>query len=399
MAKNITVRELKSEPVEKKDTEMVERKGIGHPDSVADGISEQVSRALSRYYLKNFGRVLHHNTDECQIVGGQATPAFGGGAITESIYILLVGRATDKVNGSTIPVKDIAEDAARNYLKNTFRELNTEKDVVIATKIGPGSVDLRGVYETQKLLANDTSFGVGFAPFTEAERITFETETYINGELKKQIPESGMDVKVMTSRRGDKIVVTCAVAMVGRHIHDRDHYVSIKEDMREKILDFATNITSREVAVHINTADDYESGIYYNTVTGLSMENGDDGSVGRGNRVNGLITPFRPMSLEAAAGKNPVTHVGKIYNLLSNQVASKIYEIAGGDVIEANVRILSQIGKPVSEPLSSNVDLILGNGVRPGKWSSDAESILAEYLDNTDKYVTQRIIRDELSVF
>ncbi len=378
---------------------MVERKGIGHPDSVADGISEQVSRALSRYYLKNFGRVLHHNTDECQIVGGQATPAFGGGAITEPIYILLVGRATDKVNGSTIPVKDIAEDAARNYLKNTFRELNTEKDVVIATKIGPGSVDLRGVYETQKLLANDTSFGVGFAPFTEAERITFETETYINGELKKQIPESGMDVKVMTSRRGDKIVVTCAVAMVGRHIHDRDHYVSIKEDMREKILDFATKITSREVAVHINTADDYESGIYYNTVTGLSMENGDDGSVGRGNRVNGLITPFRPMSLEAAAGKNPVTHVGKIYNLLSNQVASKIYEIAGGDVIEANVRILSQIGKPVSEPLSSNVDLILGNGVRSGKWSSDAESILAEYLDNTDKYVTQRIIRDELSVF
>ena len=94
-----------------------------------------------------------------------------------------------------------------------------------------------------------------------------------------------------------------------------------------------------------------------------------------------------------------ILHVGKIYNLLSNQVASKIYEIAGGDVIEANVRILSQIGKPVSEPLSSNVDLILGNGVRSGKWSSDAESILAEYLDNTDKYVTQRIIRDELSVF
>ncbi len=399
MAKNITVRDIKSEPVERKETEMVERKGIGHPDSVADGISEQVSRSLSRYYLKKFGRVLHHNTDECQIVGGQATPAFGGGEVTEPIYILLVGRATSAVDGQVVPVKDIAEEAARNYLKNTFHELDTEKHVTFATKIGAGSVDLRSVYETQKLLANDTSFGVGFAPFTEAERITLETEAYINGELKKHIPESGKDVKVMTSRRGDRIVVTCAIAMIGRHIRDRDHYISIKEEMREKIQDFASRFTSREVAVHINTADDYESGIYYNTVTGLSMENGDDGSVGRGNRVNGLITPFRPMSLEAAAGKNPVTHVGKIYNLLSNQVASKIYEAAGGDVLEANVRILSQIGKPVSEPLSSNVDLILSNGVRPGRWASDAESILAEYLDNTDKYVTQRIIRDELSVF
>ncbi len=399
MAKNITVRDLKSEPLEKKDTEMVERKGIGHPDSVADGISEQVSRALSRYYLKHYNRVLHHNTDECQIVGGQATPSFGGGVITEPIYILLVGRATAMVNGNAVPVREIAEEAARNYLKSTFKELDADKDVTLATRIGPGSIDLRGVYETQKLLANDTSFGVGFAPFTESERITLETEKYINDGLKKLIPQSGKDVKVMTSRRGDKIAVTCAVAMVGKHIHDRDHYVSIKEEMREKIVDFASRFTTREVTVYINTADDYESGIYYNTVTGLSMENGDDGSVGRGNRVNGLITPFRPMSLEAAAGKNPVTHVGKIYNLLSNQVASKIYEIAGGDVLEANVRILSQIGKPVSEPLSSNVDLILSDGVRISKWSSEAESILAEYLDNTDKYVTQRVIRDEISVF
>jgi S-adenosylmethionine synthetase len=49
----------------------------------------------------------------------------------------------------------------------------------------------------------------------------------------------------------------------------------------------------------------------YLTVTGTSAEAGDDGEVGRGNRVNDLITPYRPISLEAAAGKNPVTHVGQ----------------------------------------------------------------------------------------
>ena len=85
MAKNITVKDLKVEPVEIRETEMVERKGIGHPDSVADGISEQVSRGLSRYYVQHFGRVLHHNTDECQVVGGQSIPAFGGGKVTEPV--------------------------------------------------------------------------------------------------------------------------------------------------------------------------------------------------------------------------------------------------------------------------------------------------------------------------
>ncbi|MCL4346861.1 MAG: methionine adenosyltransferase, partial [Candidatus Thermoplasmatota archaeon] len=293
----------------------------------------------------------------------------------------------------------IAEEAAIKYLRTTFPDLDADKNVVLDTKIGQGSVDLRGLYDTQKYLANDTSFGVGFAPFSEAEKITKETELYINGKMKETIPESGKDVKVMTSRRGNRIDVTCAIAMVGKRIADRDHYISLKEEMREKILDYAARYTDREVVVHINTANDYESGIYYNTVTGLSMENGDDGSVGRGNRVNGLITPFRPMSLEAAAGKNPVTHVGKIYNLLSMQVAEKIYDAAGGDIEEVNVRILSQIGKPVSEPLSANIDLILSDGVKIGRWSTEAENILTDYLDNIDKYVTQRVIRDELSVF
>ena len=399
MAKNITVKQLHVEPIEKRETEMVERKGIGHPDSVADGISEQVSRALCRYYVDHFGRVLHHNTDECQVVGGQSEPAFGGGKVTEPIYILLVGRATTDVNGQKVPHTKIAEEAARNYLRSTFKDLDVDKDVIIASRIGQGSVDLRGLYETNRLLANDTSFGVGFAPFSEAETITREVEFYINGELKKKIPSTGMDVKVMTSRRGNTITVTCAIAMVGKRIEDRDHYLSIKEDIREAVLDRARKYTNRDVVVHVNTADDYESGIYYNTVTGLSMENGDDGSVGRGNRVNGLITPFRPMSLEAAAGKNPITHVGKIYNLLSNQAAQRIHAVAGGDVAEVNVRILSQIGKPISEPLSSNVDLVMNNGARIGRWQSEAENILTEYLDNIDKYVTQRVIKNELSVF
>ena len=63
----------------------------------------------------------------------------------------------------------------------------------------------------------------------------------------------------------------------------------------------------------------------YLTLLGTSAEQGDSGQVGRGNRVCGLISLNRPMSVEAAAGKNPVSHVGKIYNVLAHELAMRIY--------------------------------------------------------------------------
>jgi S-adenosylmethionine synthetase len=75
----------------------------------------------------------------------------------------------------------------------------------------------------------------------------------------------------------------------------------------------------------------------------------NDGQVGRGNRVNGLITPSRTMSLEAAAGKNSVAHVGKLYNLLAHRIAHGIADDRPS-LREASVQLLSTIGKPVEEP-------------------------------------------------
>ncbi len=81
--RNIVVEELvRTPPVEMQQVELVERKGIGHPpDSIADGIAEAVSRALSREYVKRYGIILHHNTDQVEVVGGRAYPQFGGGEI------------------------------------------------------------------------------------------------------------------------------------------------------------------------------------------------------------------------------------------------------------------------------------------------------------------------------
>jgi S-adenosylmethionine synthetase len=398
MERNIFIEQLTHASIEKQDTEFVERKGIGHPDSIADGLAESVSRALCKMYKERYGRILHHNTDEVEVVGGQSAPKFGGGAMLEPIYILLVGRATTEVNGERLPYRTCALRAAYSYLEKTCKSLDVEWDVTLDCRIGQGSVDLRGLYETRRLLANDTSFGVGFAPLSETERITLETEKFINGKLCRTMPELGEDVKVMACRTRDSIALTIAIAMVSGKVPDKSHYQSSIRDATSKIQDFAQKFTDRDLKVFINTADDYAKGIYYLTVSGLSMENGDDGSVGRGNRANGLITPMRPMSLEASAGKNPVTHVGKLYNILANHVASAIVDIGRGDIVEVHTRILSQIGHPIDTPQAASAKIIYASNVNPKKYEKEIRAIYNEKLANiTD--LTELIVSGKITVF
>lgn len=398
MARNISIERLNQIPIERKEVEIVERKGIGHPDSVADGIAEAVSRELSRYYMREYNRILHHNTDQLEIVGGQSAPAFGGGKILEPCYIMLSGRATTTVNGERIPYKSIAIKAAKNYLRENFVHLDLDSDVMIDSRIGHGSVDLRGLYDTSKLKANDTSFGVGFAPLSETERLVLSTEKYINGDLKKKLPAIGYDVKVMGFRQKDSINLTIAAAFVDKYVRDEDEYYSIKEELKDIVLDQASSITDKNVNVYINTGDIRDEKVEYLTVTGLSMENGDDGSVGRGNRVNGLITPFRAMSMEAAAGKNPVTHVGKIYNVLAGMIANSIIDETGGDVLEVYVRIVSQIGRLISDPHVTSIQLVYADGVDESKHRENIWRIADEKLSNiTD--LTKNFLDGKISVF
>ncbi len=398
MSRNIVIEEINYTPVYRQRVELVERKGIGHPDSVADGLAESVSKSLCKMYLKEYDRILHHNTDETQIVGGQSAPQFGGGSVLEPIYILLVGRATTEVNGERLPYRTVALKAARDYLGEHFPHLDLNNDISLDTRIGKGSVDLTGVYSSKKLLANDTSFGVGYAPLSQTEKVVLETEKFMNNSLKRKVKGTGEDVKVMASRFNSTISLTIACAMVDKYIDDKDAYISIMEEVNERVKEYANSLTDNEVIVYLNTADDYKEGIYYNTVTGLSMENGDDGSVGRGNRVNGLITPFRPMSMEAAAGKNPVTHVGKIYNILAKLISNQIAEEAGGDVEEVRVRILSQIGKPIDNPYMASIQMIMADNVDSSSLSRESESIADYWLSNIDE-VTRKTVNGQITVF
>lgn len=138
--------------------------------------------------------------------------------------------------------------------------------------------------------------------------------------------------------------------MIGRHIHNLDGYLQQKAIVQALTSEATQRLSHRPVEALVNTGDGKTEDSVYLTVTGLSAEAGDDGQVGRGNRVNGLITPYRPMSLEAAAGKNPVTHVGKLYNVLAHRIAAAVVNETQGDVEECYCYLLSQIGRSIDQP-------------------------------------------------
>lgn len=407
MSANIVVERLRFVPVEEQSVELVERKGLGHPDYIADAVAEASSVALSKYYLKKYGVILHHNLDKVLLVGGQSAPKFGGGEVLHPIYIIVAGRGTEVVitNENSldyVPMGTIVVEAVKEWIRKNFRFLDPEKHVVVDYKIRSGSVDL---VQTYKLglksipLSNDTSFGVSYAPLSTLEKLVYSVERYLNSkDLKKVLPEVGEDIKVMGLRVGSKIKLTIAAAMISGLIPDLSHYMSVKEEVANRVADLATKIAvGYDVDVYVNTADRPERGVIYLSVTGTSAEHGDDGATGRGNRVNGLITPLRPMSLEATAGKNPVSHVGKLYNVLAKYLCDKVINEVP-KVREVYMEILSQIGRPINEPLVAVVKLVVDEDASFQAVKSDVEELVKDELNNITK-LTELIIREEVNMF
>ncbi|MEM4586787.1 MAG: methionine adenosyltransferase, partial [Desulfurococcaceae archaeon] len=135
----------------------------------------------------------------------------------------------------------------------------------------------------------------------------------------------------------------------------------------------------------------------YLTVTGTSAEHGDDGATGRGNRANGLIAPMRPLSMEAVAGKNPVNHVGKIYNVIARRIANKIYNTI--DCFkEVYVEIVSQIGRRIDQPLITAIRALPKDNKVSLNDVNEAKRIADEELNNIVS-ITRDILEDKEQLF
>ena len=398
----IRVSQLQQVPVGEQPLEIVERKGVGHPDHICDAIMNEVSVALSKEYVKRYGTVLHHNIDKALLAAGEVRRRFGGGEVKRPMLMVFGDRATYDVDGDPVPVDEMAVSTAKRWFKKNMRFVDPDRHVRYQVELAKGSEALQDIFKRkgQFLGANDTSAAVGYAPLTETERLVLITERYINSpSFKKEFPETGEDVKIMASREDGSLDLTIALAFVDRFIESENQYFKRKAEVVEDVTRFVRSRAKfDQVNVSINTADKPGRGMggMYLTVLGTSADDGDGGQVGRGNRVNGLIPLNRPTCSEAAAGKNPVSHVGKIYNLLCYEIAQHVYQKVSG-IKEVYVWLLSQIGHPINQPKVAGVELILDKGVEFKSVSRFVTDIVKSELNNIDDF-TKRLTQGKIPV-
>jgi S-adenosylmethionine synthetase len=385
--RNILVEEF-TRPEKNQRVEVVERKGLGHPDSICDALMDRVSVALCEEYLKKAGTILHHNVDKGLLVAGETKTKFGGGSLTKPMLLIFGDRATSTED---IDPNKIAVKTAKEWFKENLRFVDPEKHVKYLSEIKSGSEALTDIFKRKSTVlgANDTSAAVGYAPLTITEKLVLQTERYLNSDdFKNRFPESGEDIKVMGLRTNKHIDLIVAMAMVDRYVKNEQDYFRKKEEIVEEVRKYANeNSEGYEVHVELNSLDAKGRGVngVYLTVLGTSADGADCGEVGRGNRVNGLIPLNRPIGSEAAAGKNPVSHVGKIYNVLTHKIADRVYKNVPG-VEEVYIWLLSRIGQPIDHPAVAAAQVKLKKGVSMKEVEKHIHAEIDEELADIQKF-------------
>jgi S-adenosylmethionine synthetase len=351
--------------------ETIERKGMGHPDTISDTLAARVSQAYSKYTTQHCeGMVLHHQIDKLMVIGGRTEVEFGGGRFVQPIRIIVAGRASYDFLGKKIPVEEIVNATIRAYFKDKFPVVRNE-DLIIENHLtnfsGPGTikqstgsianmfnpVEKGAVRGYEELVANDTSYCVAYEPLSALESAILQVEKFLNNpETKKLYPWLGSDIKIMAVRDGKQVSITSCIPQISSHVHSFDEYMENLKTVGQ-IMDnmFGEALPGQQVDISLNTKDNYQKMNVYLTVSGASLS-GDIGVVGRGNRTNGLITSNRPMSMEGTNGKNPRYYSGFIYANLTKKIAARIHkETSQPNIVE----MVSQNGGPLKDPWHTRV--------------------------------------------
>jgi S-adenosylmethionine synthetase len=220
-----------------------------------------------------------------------------------------------------------------------------------------------------------------------------DVEAYLNSpDYKRRFPETGEDVKVMAFRHGRQVHLTVAMPLLCASVSSEAAYFRRKADIQEDLAaTFAEPRGLERVSIGLNLLDREGRGLHgtYLSLLGTSAEDADSGQVGRGNRVNGLIPLNRPASNEAAAGKNPVSHVGKIYNVLAHRIAATLHRELP-EIREVTVWLMSQIGRPVDQPWSA-IQVNLREGFELGEVAPGIRALLEQAMDPANPFYEELV--------
>jgi S-adenosylmethionine synthetase len=381
-----------------------ERKGIGHPDSLADMVADSFSNLYSEFTFKRYGTVLNHWVDKIVLRGGKATLSFGKAEILEPMKVYLFGRTTKIVYGSEINLYEFIEMAVHNVFKTIFNnDICNYIDYYVDTNDSIGADHPTFFYHpkttedinklSSSLQCNDTVACLAYAPLNEIEYLTLYIENYINSvTFKKEHPYTGYDVKVMSSYPvGGQLDITICIPFISKLTQSYSFYQSKLKQIYDELEFKIQDIYERRFNLSINTKD---KGKYaYLTVFGTALDKGDFGVVGRGNRRNGIISITRGMSLEAISGKNPKCHGGKIYNELAQHVSNRIFSELS---LENYVIIVAKNGDSIYNPSHFLIKLPANpNNVSAHK----IQEIIYSSIEKIESIIQSTIRRDPVKFF
>ncbi|MFH1859232.1 MAG: methionine adenosyltransferase [Patescibacteria group bacterium] len=389
--------------------EFVERKGIGHPDTLSDALAEFLSVNYSNYTLKKFGAVLHHNFDKVGLLGGASFVKFGEGYLIKPIRVLINGRASTKFEDIDIPVKDLLIEWAREFMTSKFPTIDRDRDLEfhynLSNQSSPEKTEefestniprkfwfeprnLDDLPEIKKLFSNDTSLGVEYAPYSKLEKLVLNIEETLNSDdFKKKHNWIGSDIKVMGIRNNQQFSITLCIPQIGNYVHSIEEYKQNLDTARTEIHKTAKEIGINDLELFCNTRDNLETKELYLTAIGSSIESGDEGLVGRGNRINGVISPTKLMSMEGSCGKNPVYHIGKIYYVAAQEISQKIFKEFG---VVNEVSLISQSGRDLLDPWMTFVTLF-NTDIEQAKIKDFVAGELKNIPEITKKLLEQKV--------
>lgn len=355
--------------------EIVERKGRGHPDTLCERLAEELSRTYCALTRERFGTILRHQFDKLVLMGGRCDVWFGGGQFRSPIRLLINGRLTARLGNDRLAFRDAIFAAAQLFLEAELRsfEFTVDCRVILETSSNqtrgirtgshPGSAPVHHRFRPRTLadipehvrpLANDTSLGCAWAPYSELEELVLRIEGQFTSDAAQSLhPWIGTDVKIMARRVNRKVGLTVSVPQVSSQVKSAAEYSANMKRLEAMIGSLVSAQSSfDEVAIDINPGDDLEQEEIYMKFTGSSIESGDEGVVGRGNRIGGLISACRPYTMEGISGKNPSYHAGKLYSAAAWEVANRVWGKLG---VPCEVFLASQMDRPLDDPWTAVV--------------------------------------------
>src|SRR3989338_259976 len=302
--------------------EIVEYKSPGHPDTLTDLAVESCANLLENYYTTYYGHVLHYNVDKALFLAGDVRVHYGGGEVIKNPCFILGGQVSRLNNVLRKRLANAVIDVVGQVLPNL-----KSFDIEIRSSNVSGNLDR--IAKNKKKLCNDSSFGCGYYPLSKSEQLVKDIACSMTTILSdKKLPIWELFKILLTPK---SIIVSSP--LYAKEVRSCSEYRSIKKEI-QRVL---SAVAGRSVVFN----PDFELGYPYLTLCGSSIECGDDGQVGRGNRFNGLITPCRPMTLEAFHGKNNQTHIGKLYQKQAHEEARRLYKKLGKAV---EVFLVGKIG-------------------------------------------------------